>query len=157
MPFDRIIMMHSLYHFSDRSAIVRKALSELAPQGRLMICITDDDGLAAYKSAVYQRTEMPAQSQTNPGRDLRTILTHLDVPVSYTTTVAQTDVTECLKQTPDGISLLDFFFLCRFEALPPEQQAILVDELPRHCREENGRLILHQTILFAELTRPFGG
>lgn len=153
-PLDRIMFMHSLYHFPDREAVLRKAIKELSPHGKIMVCVSDDDGLSQYKSSVYEKVEMPAQSQHQPGADLRRILARINAPYTLSQTTAEIEVTECLGLTPDGISLLEFFFLCRFESLHEDQRAALLEELPKHCERRAGRFILHQTILFSEISPP---
>ncbi len=150
-PLDRIMFMHSLYHFPDRLGMLHKALQELAPGGRILVCVSDDDGLPRYKTAVYQQIEMPAQSQYFPGNDLRRIVDELGCPCTFTQATVSIDVTECPQLTSDGISLLDFCFLCRFEALSEAQQQTALAELPRHLVSAGGRHILKQTTLFAEL------
>ena len=151
-PLDRIMFMHSLYHFPDREATLRKALAELAPGGSLMVCVSDDEGLPKYKTAVYQQIEMPAQSQYFPGSDLRRIVEALGCPAQFSLATVNLEVTECLQLTPDGIALLDFFFLCRFEALTAEQQQTALTELPLHCHTQGDRCFLKQPTLFVELT-----
>ncbi|MBP7948497.1 MAG: class I SAM-dependent methyltransferase [Verrucomicrobiales bacterium] len=153
--FHRIVFMHSLYHFAERQAAVAKAAAMLAPNGRLLVCISDDAGLPALKAAVYRQVEMPAQSQTEPGSDLRQILASLSgaFQSALQTATARIDVTECLSGSGDGPALLDFLFLCRFSQLGETRQKVLLQELAAHSVPHEGRTILLQPLLFAEITR----
>lgn len=152
-PFHLVVFMHSLYHFADRPAALRHALSHLVPGGRLLIVMSDDDGLPRYKSAVYAQVEMPAQSQATPGSDLRLALRALAAQANIHTITSQIDTTHCLDSgDPEGEALLDFFFLCRTSFLGEEQRKVMLRELPQHCCKLGDRWVMEQPILLAEVT-----
>jgi SAM-dependent methyltransferase len=151
-PFDRILFAHSLYHFPDRGGVLARAAGFLEPGGRLLVMVSDDEGLPAFKAGVYRRAAMPAQSQETPGSDLRRHLAALPLRTRFHTVSTVIDATECLRKSPEGILLLNFFFLLRFENLNADQQAAILDELPRHCTQRDGRWLLDQPMLIAEST-----
>ena len=141
--YDLILFVHVFYYFETPTQIIADALKLLKPNGRLMIVHQTPIGIPEIQQA-HMLAIKGDEAEMFTTDDLRDLLDAEEYLYRYEQIDAHLDVTDCLRETEDGLKIMSFCMEC--DLRPVDYTSILQAFAELAENRPNGRALLHEPI-----------
>lgn len=143
--FDLILMIHVLYYLAPRDNAINRAMSLLAPGGRLVIVQQTPTGIPELQ-AEFLETLKGSSEEMFTSIDMLQLLDHDGIHYEYSEVDTYLDVTECIMDTEYGRRVLSFCMECDLDTAKPVTTKKLLNALETAALEKGGRRVLREPL-----------